>query len=139
MTMEIPTPLKPEGQAALRISDLLSGVELIKAERQRQISVEGWTPEHDDTHDKGELLEASNGYILAAVRCMHHEFYRIEDRTPPGWPFDKTWWKPSRDAIRNLVKAAALIAAEIDRLQRVRGSKPDNAPAHRPAQETENL
>ena len=28
------------------------------------------------------------------------------------------WWKPSIDPVRNLAKAGALIAAEIDRLQR---------------------
>jgi hypothetical protein len=35
------------------------------------------------------------------------------------WPWDQDWWKPSPDPIRNLVKAGALIAAEIDRLQRL--------------------
>ena len=34
-----------------------------------------------------------------------------------GWPWDKKWWKPSDDPIKNLIKAGALIAAEIDRLQ----------------------
>lgn len=38
-----------------------------------------------------------------------------------AWPWDENWWKPSLDPIRNLVKAGALLAAEIDRLQR---SKP---------------
>jgi hypothetical protein len=38
-----------------------------------------------------------------------------------GWPWDMKWWKPSDDPIKNLVKAGALIAAEIDRLQ---NSKP---------------
>lgn len=33
-----------------------------------------------------------------------------------GWPWDMKWWKPSDDPIKNLVKAGALIAAEIDRL-----------------------
>lgn len=36
-----------------------------------------------------------------------------------GWPWDYKWWKPSDDPIKNLVKAGALIAAEIDRLQKV--------------------
>jgi hypothetical protein len=35
-----------------------------------------------------------------------------------SWPWDAEWWKPSPDSVRNLVKAGALIAAEIDRLQR---------------------
>ena len=40
--------------------------------------------------------------------------------TPECWPWDHEWWKPSDDPVRNLVKAGALIAAEIDRLQRLR-------------------
>jgi len=38
------------------------------------------------------------------------------------WPWGKEWWKPS-DRRRDLVKAGALIAAEIDRLDRAK-SKP---------------
>lgn len=52
----------------------------------------------------------------------------VEWRYRPGetpdrssdWPWHSSWWKPSDDPIRNLVKAGALIAAEIDRLQRQR-------------------
>jgi hypothetical protein len=40
---------------------------------------------------------------------------------PPGWPWGTSWFKPSGDDIRDLVKAGALIAAEIDRLQRADG------------------
>lgn len=36
-----------------------------------------------------------------------------------GWPWDMKWWKPSKDPIKNLIKAGALIAAEIDRLQSI--------------------
>ncbi len=31
------------------------GIEIIAEERQRQIVVEGWTPQHDDNHENGEL------------------------------------------------------------------------------------
>jgi hypothetical protein len=35
------------------------------------------------------------------------------------WPWDRAWWKPSpNNRIRDMEKAGALIAAEIDRLQR---------------------
>jgi len=100
-----------------------SGIELIAEERQRQISEEGWTPEHDATHDVGELAMAASCY------AMIHE-YRPEKLAPLGWPWSDEWWKPSfiRDSsgniiqpphlrIRELQKAGALIAAEIDRLQ----------------------
>lgn len=96
----------------------MSGAELIAAERQRQMDVEGWTPTHDDDHERGELLIASKAYIEAAlnVNDQHGVGYELP---PYDWPWDVTYWKPSSDPIRNLVKAGALIAAEIDRLQRV--------------------
>jgi hypothetical protein len=77
------------------------GVELIKAERQRQVKVEGWTPEHDAKHTEGELATAAACYALGEL-----------DNT---WPWEAHWWKP-KDRISNLVRAGALIAAEIDRL-----------------------
>lgn len=104
---------------------LKSGVELIAAERERQVSQECWTAEHDDCHDKGELARAAacyavsqriemlNGWLDAGPSCPY-----AVPRLLPLWPFDAEWWKPSNDPLRNLVKAGALIAAEIDRIQR---------------------
>ena len=83
----------------------MNGAELIAAERLRHTEVEGWTPEHDDEHTDGELASAAAAYIFPDG---HDHF----------WPWDESWWKPSDDPIRNLAKAGALIAAEIDRLQR---------------------
>lgn len=108
-------------------SELLSGVELITAERQRQINVEGWTPEHDDAHKKHELLFAALSYVAAVATP---DEWNLDQGLPQApchdWPWAKKWWKPSDDPIRNLVKAGALIAAEIDRLER-RKAKPENA------------
>lgn len=109
-----------EGVVPIGSKDLLSGVELIEAERQRQVSVEGWTPEHDDGHENGELAQAAACYILSS----QDENSKMWPPTP--WPFDAEWWKPNDDHVRNLVRAGALIAAEIERLQRVQKSKPDN-------------
>lgn len=89
------------------------GVSLIAAERRRQMEQEGWTPSHDDEHDGGELARAAEAYLF--------RYDEGADSTIPGmWPggWHHRWWKPSADPIRNLVKAGALIAAEIDRLQR---------------------
>lgn len=82
----------------------LPGASMIAAERQRQIEVEGWTHEHDDEHRHGELVSAAVCYAKPALADTY-------------WPWDPFWWKPSDDPIRNLVKAGALIAAEIDRLR----------------------
>ena len=90
------------------------GVELIERERQRQMAVEKWTPEHDDEHVRGELLDAGLSYVLSAINVGHPAML-----TPPSeWPWDEVSWKPSGDVVCDLVKAGALIAAEIDRLQR---------------------
>lgn len=91
----------------------MKGIELIAAERQRQIEQEGWTPEHDAEHGKGELAEAAACYAMP-------ERARQTGVSDLLWPWDEKWWKPTpNDRIRELVKAGALIAAEIDRLQRV--------------------
>ncbi len=89
-----------------------TGVELIAAERERQITQEGWTPEHDDVHDGGEMAEAARCYIPTSFSG------ELSDSPLDEWPWEPEWWNPSDDPIRNLVKAGALIAAEIDRLQR---------------------
>lgn len=81
----------------------MNGVDLIAAERQRQVEAEGWTPEHDDTHDREELTLAALTYLT---------------RSPWPWDDGKPRLGPRR-TIDDLVKAGALIAAEIDRRQRV--------------------
>lgn len=101
------------------------GCELIAQERRRQIEQEGWTPKHDDTHDEAELAKAAAHYVLfASKQKSQRERERgILGSGALGWPWDREWWKPSlgnsdTDRIRELVKAGALIAAEIDRLNR---------------------
>lgn len=124
----------------------MNGVELIAAERERQVSGEGWTPEHDDEHDGSELAWAAVCYaaptkVLANVlrytpchcrsaSCEHIGGVIRKARPCDPWPWDEERDKRLRDErrnlrlatgddrIRQLVKAGALIAAEIDRLQR---------------------
>lgn len=94
------------------------GLGLIADERERQICGEGWTPAHDDAHSGGELAEAAACYASLASEQSRDEDNPCTDRTPPNaWPWDAEWWKP-KDRLRNLVRAGALIAAEIDRVQR---------------------
>jgi hypothetical protein len=92
-------------------------IEDIARERQRQISFEGWTPEHDDDqHDKGEMARAAACYAYEATRTEHQR--SLDDGfAPPMWPWAERWWKPT-DSRRDLVKAGALIVAEIERLDR---------------------
>jgi hypothetical protein len=91
---------------------MMSGIELIAAERQRQINEEGWTLEHDATHRYGELAIAAACYAVEGTDAS------VEwPDSDSGWPWAPKDWKP-KDEISNLVRAGALIAAEIDRLQR---------------------
>lgn len=88
----------------------------IVAERVRQVVKEGWLPEHDDQHAGGELAKAAGCY--AWIAGQSDELRLIFDAPPPTWPWDREWWKPT-DRRRDLVKAGALILAEIERLDRI--------------------
>lgn len=92
------------------------GARLIAAERLRQVTDERWLPGHDDIHDSGELAAAAKSYVRIALGADHRTVLEMD------WPWEERWFKPSPDAIRNLVKAGALIAAEIDRLTRLKGN-----------------
>lgn len=113
----------------------MTGVELIADERKRQIEVEGWTPEHDDKHSNGELARAAACYASDELLYRKDEYANsVQYRDP--WP---EAWEQHRDKrprhgnivqpnnpfymnrderLRQLAKAGALIAAEIDRIQR---------------------
>lgn len=91
-----------------------NGAELIAEERTRQVSKEGWTPEHDDEHPAGRVLAAGIAYATAAQQQLTHRRPDLDLVREMYWPWAKKWWKP-KDRVRNLVKAGALIAAEIDR------------------------
>lgn len=102
----------------------------VLAERKRQVSVEGLSIEHDDEHDRGEIARAAAAYALAA---SYSDFFRMKNRVVDKlheqyvdggptrlrhiWPWDWEWWKP-KDRRHDLVRAGALILAEIERLDR---------------------
>ena len=99
-------------------SELSKAANDVLAERQRQVEAEGWTPEHDDAHSDGELGRAAAVYAL--LGCLPEEFALsayIRSQFPMLWPWDAEDMKLS-PARRSLVKAAALILAEIERLDR---------------------
>lgn len=115
-----------------------TGVELIRTERIRQVSVKGWTEEHDDEHIEGELARAGAAYALATCfgQPGPHDVVELCDDV---WPFEDgegCKWTPCYRAlgdphatsgatildlqIRDLTRGGALIAAELDRLLRIR-------------------
>ncbi len=114
----------------------MKGIELIKIERARQIEKEGFDKEHDREHEDGELALAAACYCTPIPLLEKREGLNEVGFYDP-WPFDKSWDKRYRcgETGRNegnylshpdtytkkqridlLVKAGALIAAEIDRL-----------------------
>lgn len=98
----------------------------VLAERQRQVTAEGWSPKHDDQYKNTELAFAASCYSFHAAAAS----WDLEDNgipydshpVPKQWPWDPSWWRPT-DARRDLVKAGALILAEIERIDRAAGIK----------------
>ncbi|MDP8580202.1 hypothetical protein [Klebsiella pneumoniae] len=86
----------------------------VLAERQRQVAAEGWTAERDDSYQNSELADAAACYAIHA----HNQGFS----TPAHWPWSTTWWKQTNPR-RDLVKAGALILAEIERIDRAAGIK----------------
>lgn len=98
---------------------------MIAYERRRQVTEEGYKPEHDDTHEMGELASAAIAYAspfhsIKALSLISGE------HEADVWPWHPSEFRPSETSglpslarIRDLVKAGALIAAEIDRIQRL--------------------
>ncbi len=105
---------------------LISGIDSAAAldiltERERQKSQEGWTVAHDDEHTDGSLA------LAAACYAHGKPHFRMPSNKPRDenflnthaniWPWHLLWWKP-KDRRRDLVRAGALILAEIERLDR---------------------
>lgn len=109
--------IRPDDEGAI-----MTGVGLIGDERRRQVIEEGWTPEHDDQYVHGELRTAAWLYARwAGTGDIVAGTFAAGQFPPDAWPFhhsaEKPSWKPTRLG-NDLIKAGALIAAELDRLQR---------------------
>jgi hypothetical protein len=106
----------------------------IAAERERQVAAEGFDETHDDAHRQGELAAAAACYATHAAvfsRALaagvpFEQVALLSDRSgvPQSWPWDPAWWKP-RTPEDSLLRAAALIVAELERIERAR---PDRRP-----------
>jgi hypothetical protein len=94
-------------------------LQAVSAERRRQIEAEGYDPRHDDEHVCGEIAAYAAFYAMPpaardwpATETGYGATWG-EAIVPEGWAPPKTG-----DRHRELVKAAALIIAEIERLDR---------------------
>ena len=86
----------------------------VVAERRRQIVEERRPPLEDDQYVGCELLRAALTYGAHTALMIAGE---PDEGVPEVWPWAPRWWKPTTPR-RNLLKAAALIIAEIERLDR---------------------
>lgn len=94
----------------------------VLAERQRQVSAEGWTPAHDDKQTSGALAVGAACYALLAAAEgaddldfeWRQEYRKIVDRI---WPYDREWLRPHVPR-RMLEKSGAMTIAEIERIDR---------------------
>lgn len=105
--------LKAERDALARDAAITQAARDVLDERRRQQEAEGWDTTHDDDlHEDGELAAAAAAYALHSTARLGASMPR-----PAFWPWDEQWWKP-KGARRDLVRAGALILAEIERLDR---------------------
>lgn len=90
----------------------------VTAERRRQIELEGYGNRHDDAHTDFEITKAAVAYAQrAAMSDDVRAFKEKRDHVPGLWPWARAWWKP-KNRRADLVRAAALLIAEIERLDR---------------------
>lgn len=83
-----------------------TAIDLIKEEREKQITKYGYTTTHDRNYPNGTVLRGALAYLNAAI---YSSSVGEED-----WPFDKNYFN-SEGELKDLVKAAAMIVAEIDK------------------------
>lgn len=113
----------------METSEIKTGISIIAEERARQIEKEGYTTEHDTRYTEGDLANAASCYAMTPYKRSYIRYiYNYANGSEPDkdkdmpafWPWDKSYWKPSpNNRIRELAKAGALIAAEIDRLLKI--------------------
>lgn len=92
-----------------------TGADLIMSERLRQIHQKRFDGIRDDEYTHEELAMAAIGYAMPRSLYTH-------PRPSSFWPWPDNSWKPG-NRIDDLKKAGALLAAEIDRLLRLKEEK----------------
>lgn len=98
-----------KGLAIARTQPAEAALQLIREERLRQIEVEGFSPQTDaEQNGDFELAQAAAAYASAYAGDRDAALF-----WPGGW--DPAMFKPT-GGFRDLVRAAALIVAELERL-----------------------
>lgn len=87
------------------MTNLRAAIDVVD-ERVRQLEAEHWDYAHDDQYVHKEIANAAICYVLGGG-----------DDVPDNWPWGEDDWKP-KSYRENLVRAAALLIAEIERIDR---------------------
>lgn len=90
----------------------MTALEMIAEKHRTNREHKGYTEHHDDQHVAGELADGAIAFIM-------QDLEGTSKNAKDWWPFEEETFEPSDDPIRNLVKAGALIVAEIERRQRL--------------------
>lgn len=98
----------------------MTGVQMIAAERARQVA-KGYKPALDDERcSNGDLVRMAVAYAASAYWRERGDASAAEDEVDSWWPWHASRaFKETGDTIASLTRAGALLAAEIDRLQRL--------------------
>ncbi len=117
----LPAPISDD---VSRVCHTLDVIREVVGERQRQVN-KGYDPAYDDEHRRGgELASAAAAqaeWASEQVNCLR-EPGRVPSTFMVGvlWPFQPRAWV-THDPRADLVTAAALIVAEIERIDRANG------------------
>lgn len=107
------------------MTNKMGAFELIVQERIRQQTQKSYTPAHDDEHTEGQLALLAAAYAVTS-RGRTGELYSLiyleNSLKIFGWPF-----KP-KAPIQDLVRAGALILAELERRLRIERKGVENDP-----------
>lgn len=101
---------------------MTKATEDVLAERRRQIEGKGFDEEHDDGYSRNELARAAACYAVSDLLWKHEQITDNGHLSRPVWPWSSTWWKP-KSPRQDLVRAAALLIAEIERMDRQKGDE----------------
>jgi hypothetical protein len=100
----------------------MNAIELIAAERELEIKKSREHTKAEDLHCDNEMAWAACYYAMPEPKTIKGVEITPSELFPENW--DEFWAQRQgyKDRVQDLVTAGALIVAEIERIQRIRGA-----------------